>query len=121
MLGETRRLDPELACGGGSIAPVLPDVIVRSLPGGSQAKAGRGLVQAPGVLQRTCVHRTIDSIFSEPLTPIGEPPNASSDFVTPRAQALRVGHSAKPRLGELAAARIHDEFLKCLSLRREER
>jgi len=37
MLGEIRRLDPKpgRAFGGGSIAPVLPDVIVRPLPDGS--------------------------------------------------------------------------------------
>jgi RNA polymerase sigma-54 factor len=37
MLGEIRRLDPKpgRAFGGGSIAPVLPDVIVRPVPGGS--------------------------------------------------------------------------------------
>ncbi len=37
MLGEIRRLDPKpgRAFGGGSIAPVVPDVIVRPLPDGS--------------------------------------------------------------------------------------
>jgi len=37
MLGEIRRLDPKpgRAFGGGSIAPVLPDVILRPLPDGS--------------------------------------------------------------------------------------
>jgi RNA polymerase sigma-54 factor len=37
MLGEIRRLDPKpgRVFGGGSIAPVLPDVIVRPLPDGS--------------------------------------------------------------------------------------
>lgn len=37
MLGEIRRLDPKpgRVFGGGSIAPVLPDVIVRPLPGGA--------------------------------------------------------------------------------------
>jgi len=37
MLGEIKRLDPKpgRAFGGGSIAPVLPDVIVRPLPDGS--------------------------------------------------------------------------------------
>src|SRR3984893_15342943 len=37
MLGEIRRLDPKpgRAFGGGSIAPVLPDVLVRPLPDGS--------------------------------------------------------------------------------------
>jgi len=69
MLSEIRRLDPKRACGGGSIAPVLPDVIARPLRGNRQAKAARGLVDKSGVLQRTCFHRTIDSIFIEPLTP----------------------------------------------------
>ncbi len=37
MLGEIRRLDPKpgRVFGGGSVAPVLPDVIVRPLPNGS--------------------------------------------------------------------------------------
>jgi RNA polymerase sigma-54 factor len=37
MLGEIRRLDPKpgRAFGGGPIAPVLPDVIARPLPGGA--------------------------------------------------------------------------------------
>ncbi len=108
MLDEIRRLGPKLgrAFGGGSIAPILPDVIARPLRGNRQAKAGRGLVDESGVLQRTCFHRTIDSIFIELLTPYGEPPNALSGFVTPmsRVQALRY-HSANLCLGGLVAAR----------------
>jgi hypothetical protein len=95
MLGENRRLDPMTgrAYGDGSITPVLPDVIPRPLRGNRQAKARRCFVQDSGVLQRTCVHRTIDSIFIEPLTPYGEPPNGGeppnslSDFVTPMGRA----------------------------------
>ena len=80
MLGEIRRLDPKpgRAFGGGSIAPVLPDVIARPLPGGAwhvelnsevlprllvnhsySARVGKGKGRPTGILSRLAVNRPI--------------------------------------------------------------